>query len=115
MWVSYMCTTHTLQLEGPDHVGGQLLCVRQGHTHHSVRLRPSTGPVLKWNYHNYFRLKTEDKQTTSSSERGGLGGNIVNDTPRVPVLNSSCGIRSNHVAGWVDLRGIFLPDLSLLT
>ena len=65
MWVSYMCTTHTLQLERPDHVGGQLLCVRQGHAHHSVRLRPSTGPVLKWNYHNYFRLKTEDKQTTS--------------------------------------------------
>ena len=42
-----MCTTHTLQLEGPDHVGGQLLGVGQGDAHHTVGLRAPAGPVLK--------------------------------------------------------------------
>ena len=42
-----MCTTHTLELEGPDHVGGELLGVGQGDAHHAVRLRPPAGPVLK--------------------------------------------------------------------
>ena len=45
--VSYMCTTHALQLEGADDVGGELLGVRQRHAHHPVRLRPPTRPVLK--------------------------------------------------------------------
>ena len=43
-----MCTTHTLQLEGPDHVGGQLLGVGQGHAHHPVGLCPPAGPILKF-------------------------------------------------------------------
>ena len=42
-----MCTTHTLQLEGPDHVGGQLLGVRQGDAHHAVGLGAPAGPVLE--------------------------------------------------------------------
>ena len=42
-----MCTTHTLQLERPDHVGGQLLGVGQGDAHHTVGLRAPAGPVLK--------------------------------------------------------------------
>ena len=43
-----MCTTHTLQLEGPDHVGGQLLGVGQGDAHHPVGLCPPAGPILKF-------------------------------------------------------------------
>ena len=42
-----MCTTHTLQLKGPDHVGGKLLGVRQGDAHHPVGLGAPAGPVLK--------------------------------------------------------------------
>ena len=42
-----MCTTHTLQLERPDHVGGQLLGVGQGDAHHSVGLGTAAGPILK--------------------------------------------------------------------
>ena len=42
-----MCTTHTLELEGPDHVGGQLLGVGQGDAHHAVGLGAPAGPVLK--------------------------------------------------------------------
>ena len=45
--VSYMCTTHTLELERPDHVGGQFLGVRQGDAHHAVRLCSPAGPILK--------------------------------------------------------------------
>ena len=45
--VSYMCTTHALELQGPDDVCGELLGVCQGHTHHPVRLSPPAGPVLK--------------------------------------------------------------------
>ena len=47
--VSYMCTTHALELQGPDDVCGELLGVCQGHTHHPVRLCPPAGPVLKKN------------------------------------------------------------------
>ena len=47
-----MCTTHTLQLEGPDHVGGQLLGVRQGDAHHPVGLGAPAGPVLKQRVNN---------------------------------------------------------------
>ena len=42
-----MCCTHTLELERPDHVGGQLLGVRQRDAHHAVRLGPPAGPILK--------------------------------------------------------------------
>ena len=42
-----MCSTHTLQLEGPDHVGGQLLGVRQGDAHDAVGLGAPAGPVLE--------------------------------------------------------------------
>ena len=45
---SYMCTTHALQLEGPDDVGGQLLRVCQGHAHHPVGLCTSRRPILKY-------------------------------------------------------------------
>ena len=45
--MSYMCTTHALQLQGADHVGGQLLGVRQGDAHHPVGLGAPAGPVLK--------------------------------------------------------------------
>ena len=48
--VSYMCTTHTLELEGPDDVGGQFLGVGQCHAHHAVRLRAPARPVLKRNW-----------------------------------------------------------------
>ena len=41
-----MGTTHALQLEGADDVGGELLGVRQRHAHHAVRLRPAARPVL---------------------------------------------------------------------
>ena len=41
-----MCTTHALQLEGPDHVGGQLLGVGQRHAHHPVGVRAARRPVL---------------------------------------------------------------------
>lgn len=43
---SYMCATHALKLEGPDDVGGQLLGVCQGHTHHPVGLCSASRPVL---------------------------------------------------------------------
>ena len=42
-----MCTTHALQLQGADHVGGQLLGVSQGHAHHPACFCAPTGPVLK--------------------------------------------------------------------
>ena len=42
-----MGTTHALQLERSDDVGGQFLDVGQGDAHHAVRLRPPAGPVLK--------------------------------------------------------------------
>ena len=41
-----MCTTHTLELERPDHVGGQRLGVGQGDAHHSVGLGSPHRPVL---------------------------------------------------------------------
>ena len=44
--VSYMGTTHALQLEGAYDVGGELLGVSQRHAHHAVRLRPAARPVL---------------------------------------------------------------------
>ena len=43
---SYMCATHALQLESSDDVGGQLLGVRQGHTHDSVGLCTAGWPIL---------------------------------------------------------------------
>ena len=53
-----MCTTHALQLQGADHVGGQLLGVSQGHAHHPVCLCAPTGPVLKIeNCEHYYRLQ----------------------------------------------------------
>ena len=41
-----MCATHALKLEGADHVGGQLLSVRQGDTHHPVSFCSPSRPVL---------------------------------------------------------------------
>ena len=41
-----MCTTHALQLEGADAVGGELLRVGQGDAHHAVGLGAPGGPVL---------------------------------------------------------------------
>ena len=53
-----MCTTHALQLQGADHVGGQLLGVGQGHAHHPVCLCAPTGPVLKiGNCEHYYGLQ----------------------------------------------------------
>ena len=49
-----MGTTHALQLEGANDVGGELLGVRQRHAHHAVRLRPAARPVL--NTQQYFYI-----------------------------------------------------------
>ena len=46
---AYMCTTHALELEGPDHIGGEFLDISQGHTHHAIGLCSPGGPVLKSN------------------------------------------------------------------
>ena len=44
--VSYVESTHSLELEGADGVGGQLLGVRQRHRHDAVGLGAAGGPVL---------------------------------------------------------------------
>ena len=44
-----MCTTHTLQLEGPDDIGGQFLGVGERDAHDTVGVGPPARPVLKWN------------------------------------------------------------------
>ena len=42
-----MGTTHALQLERSDDVGGQFLDVGQGDAHHAVGLGAPAGPVLE--------------------------------------------------------------------
>ncbi len=44
--MTYVESTHALQLERPDGVSGQLLSVSQRNTHDSVVLCAPAGPVL---------------------------------------------------------------------